>query len=53
MDTAVQTGCVCEGRRGGVDVGVVIVFAVGWGGLVLIMFVARFEIGRASCRERV
>ena len=31
-----------RGGRGGVDVGVVIVFAVGWGGLVLVMFVARF-----------
>ena len=36
-------------RGGGVDVGVVIVFAVGWSGLVLIMFVARFAwLGQRS-----
>ena len=33
-----------RGGRGGVDVGVVIVFAVGWGGLVLVMFVPRFAL---------
>ena len=36
-------------RGGGFDIRVVIVFAVGWGGLVLIMFVARFAwLGQRS-----
>ena len=35
--------------QGGVDVGVVIVFAMGWGGLVLVMFVPRFAwLGQCS-----
>ena len=36
-------------RGGGVDVGVVIVFAVGWSGLVLVMFVPRIAwLGQRS-----